>query len=114
MMQLLIESLRKDYEAFDRLYDKALNIPDLTADLDDTVDAIRDMLERTLRLSTSYIGLNVEERAKNIELDVQYIEGLMGEFDMREREDWHYKRLGWWPTIERAMGIKPTSQKEED
>ena len=94
MTLLLIQGLRHEYEALDKVFDAAWDDDTLTAeDVENAYSALDSIIEKLILSSTSYKGLtSAEEITRNSALDMQYVTGALSEPEMRQREEWHRQR----------------------
>ncbi len=95
MMQLLIQGLRREYAAIDKALDLAYDSDHCTQiEMDEAYSALHCIIEKLILSSTSYRGMtSADEVARNCALDMRYVtEDSLSEQEMKEREEWHWKR----------------------
>ncbi len=94
MMQLLIQGLRAEYEALDRVLNEGFERSSLSAeDVENAYSALDSILEKLILSSSSYHGMTSGlEISHNLALDMQYVLGHLSEPEMRQREEWHWHR----------------------
>jgi hypothetical protein len=96
MTQLLIQGLRKEYAAIDKALDWAYESDySRVSEMDEAYSALHSIIEKLILSSTSYRGMtDADEVAHNLALDMRYVtEDSLSEQEMKEREEWHWKRL---------------------
>jgi hypothetical protein len=93
MTQLLIQGLRKEYAAIDKALDLAKDSNFKFSVINGAYCALHKIIEKLILSSTSYRGMtDADEAAHNLILDMRYITGDLSEQEMKEREEWHWKR----------------------
>ena len=92
MMQLLIQGLRKEYAAIDKVLDLAYFCK--PADVDEAYSALHSIIEKLILSATSYRGMtSAVEIARNLVLDMRYVtKDSLSKQEMKEREEWHWKQ----------------------
>ncbi len=95
MMQLLIQGLRVEYEAIVKALDVASDSNRLTEqELDEAYGALHCLLDKLVLSATSYQGMtSALEINRQYSLDMQYVTGQLSKAEMKEREEWHWKRI---------------------
>lgn len=95
MMQLIIQGLHSYYAAIEKAIDAACETDRLTEDEQEEAYGALSRLAETLILSSaSYQGMtNATDIARQCALDKQYVAGCLSEEEMKQREDWHWKRI---------------------
>jgi hypothetical protein len=95
MKQLLIQGLRKEYAAIDKALDLAKDSNFKFSVINGAYCALYKIIEKLILSSTSYRGMtDADEVAHNLALDMRYVtEDSLSEQEMKEREEWHWKRL---------------------
>ena len=95
MKQLLIQGLRKEYAAIDKALDWAYESDySMQDEMDEAYSALHSIIEKLILSSTSYRGMtDADEVAHNCALDMRYVtEDSLSKQEMKEREEWHWKR----------------------
>lgn len=94
MMRLVIQDLREEYEVIDRVLNDGFEFDDVSArDVEYAYLALDSIIEKLILSSTSYHGMTSGmEINENLALDMRYVVGQMSEPEMRQREEWHWKR----------------------
>lgn len=95
MMQLLIQGLRKEYAAIDKVLGLAYDSDYCKQDeMDEAFSALHNIIEKLILSSTSYRGMtSADEIVRNCALDMRYITDIcLSEQEMKEREEWHWKQ----------------------
>ena len=95
MKQLLIQGLRKEYAAIDKALDLAKDSNFKFSVINGAYCALHKIIDVLILSSTSYRGMtDADEVAHNLALDMRYVtEDSLSEQEMKEREEWHWKRL---------------------
>ena len=95
MMQLLIQGLRKDYEAIDKALGLAFDSDYCKKEtMENAYGALYGMLRTLILSSASYQGMtNATDIAHQCTLDMQYITGCLSQEEMKQREEWHWERI---------------------
>lgn len=107
MMQLMIQGLRKEYEAIDKALDLAFDSDYCKKEtMEKAYSALYAIFRKLILSSTSYNGMtNAAEIEHQCALDMRYVtDDRLAEQEMKEREEWHWKR------IEEQEKLKSTKQ----
>ena len=94
-MQLLIQGLRKEYTAIDKVLGLAYDSDYCKQDeMDEAFSALYNIIEKLILSSTSYRDMaSADEIVRNCALDMRYITDIcLSEQEMKEREEWHWKQ----------------------
>ena len=94
MMKLIIQSLREEYEAIDKVLNEGFEFDNVSArDVENAYSALDSILEKLILSSTAYHGMTSGmEITENLALDMRYVVGQMSGPEMRQREEWHWQR----------------------
>ncbi len=94
MMQLLIQELKREYKAIDKILDAGWFSGELSTDeVKAAYQALDSILRKLILSQTSYNGMtDAQEIVRNSELDMKYVTGALSEPEMKEREEWHWTR----------------------
>lgn len=94
-MQLLIQGLRKEYAAIDKVLGLAYDSDYCKQDeMDEAFSALHNIIEKLILSSTSYRDMaDAVEIARNLVLDMRYVtKDSLSKQEMKEREEWHWKQ----------------------
>ena len=95
MTQLLIQGLRKEYAAIDKVLGLAYDSDYCKQDeMDEAYSALHNIIEKLILSSTSYRDMaNAVEIARNLVLDMRYVtKDSLSKQEVKEREEWHWKQ----------------------
>jgi hypothetical protein len=96
MMQLMIQGLRKEYEAIDKALDLAFDSDYCKKEtMEDAYCALHEMLRTLILSSSSYNGMtNAAEIESQCARDMYYVTTeYIPEQEKKVCEEWHWKRI---------------------